>query len=156
MKFLRSADNLSYSLASSQARIFEKSIAFRIPSKSFIKSFMVSDEASLLDNLNLNVSGLSESEIFDNISNRISTKKGELYPPSIMRYIGYFYRMAAYLTGYSSKQLYKHIKPDLLFRNYQTLHSLSVEEAIKEIFEITNMKEEDKYLVFKQIYHIDL
>ena len=51
-----------------------------------------------------------------------------------------FYRMAEYLIGYSSKQLYEYIKPDLLNRNYQTLHSLSIEEAIKEVFEITHFK----------------
>lgn len=48
--------------------------------------------------------------------------------------------MAEYLIGYSSKQLYEYIKPDLLNRNYQTLHSLSIEEAIKEVFEITHFK----------------
>ena len=72
-----------------------------------------------------------------------------------MHYIGYFYRMAAYLTGYSSIQLYRNIKPDLLNKNYRTLHSLTIEEAIKEVFEITNTKIEDKYSLFKKIYKID-
>ena len=58
--------------------------------------------------------------------------------------------MAEYLSGYSSKQLYEHIKPDLLNRNYQTAHSLSIEEAIKEVFEITHFKIEDKYEYFKK------
>lgn len=156
MKFLRSVDHLSYSLASSQARIFEKSVSFGIPSKIFIKSFMTSNEALWLDNLNLNIAGLSEIEIFDAISNKVITKKGELYPFSVMHYIGYFYRMASYLTGLSSKELYKKIKPELLIRNYQTLHSLSIEEAIEEMFGIVNMKEEDKYSFFKKIYNVDL
>ena len=156
MKFLRSVDNLSYSLASSQARIFEKSVSFGIPSKIFIKSFMTSNEALWLDNLNLGAAGLSEIEIFDEIGKKVNTKKGELFPFSVMHYIGYFYRMASYLTGFSSKELYKKIKPELLFRNYQTLHSLSIEEAIEEMFEIVNMKEEDKYSSFKKIYNMDL
>lgn len=156
MKFLRSVDNLSYSLASSQARIFEKSVSFGIPSKIFIKSFMTSNEALWLDNLILNVAGLSEIEIFDGISKKVNTKKGELFPLSVMHYIGYFYRMASYLTGFSSKKLYKNIKPELLFRNYQTLHSLSIEEAIEEMFEVVNMKAEDKYSSFKKIYSVDL
>ena len=156
MKFLRNVDNLSYSLSSSQARIFEKSVSFGIPSKIFIKSFMTSNEALQLDNLNLDVAGLSEIEIFDEISKKVSTKKGELFTFPVMHYIGYFYRMAAYLTGFSSKELYKRIKPELLYRNYQTLHSLSIEETIEEMFEIVNMKEEDKYSSFKKIYNTDL
>lgn len=156
MKFLRSVDNLSYSLASSQARIFEKSVSFGIPSKIFIKSFMTSNEALWLDNLILNAAGLSEIEIFDGISKKVNTKKGELFSFSVMHYIGYFYRMASYLTGFSSKKLYKNIKPELLFRNYQTLHSLSIEEAIEEMFEVVNMKAEDKYSSFKKIYSVDL
>ena len=156
MKFLRSVDNLSYLLASSQARLFEKSVSLGIPSKIFVKSFMTSNEALWLDNLNLNAAGLSEIEIFDEVSKRINTKKGKLFSFSAMHYIGYFYRMAAYLTGFSSKELYKKIKPELLFRNYQTLHSLSIEEAIKEIFDIANVKLEDKYSSFKKIYALDL
>ena len=154
MKFLRNVDHLSHSLASTQARIFENSVSFGIPSKTFIRSYMLSNEAKLIDNLNLDVAGLSEIEIFDEISKKIRTKRGELYPFSVMHYIGYFYRVAAYLTGYSSAQLYKSIKPALLYKNYQTLHSLAIEEAIKEVFEIANIEEEDKYSLFKRIYKI--
>ena len=156
MKFLRSVNNISHSLASSQARIFEKSVSFGIPSKIFIRSYMLSNEASLIDDLNLDVAGLTETEIFDVINKKITNKKGTLYSFSVMHYIGYFYRMAAYLTGYSSKLLYQNIKPDLINRNYQTLHSLPIEEAIKEVLEITNIKVEDKYSYFKKIYKIDL
>ena len=156
MKFLRSVDSLSYSLASSQARIFEKSVSFGIPSKIFIRSYMLSQEAKLIDSLNLTGDGLSEDDIFDNISKKIKTNKGELYSFSVMHYIGYFYREAAYLTGLSSRQLYQSVKPDILKRNYNAIHSLSIEEAIKEIFEITNVEIEDKYSLFKKIYKIDL
>ncbi len=152
MKFLRKVDALSHSLASSQGRIFEKSISFGIPSKKFIKSYMLSNEASLIDELKLDVAGLSEIEIFDSIANRITNKNGTLYSFSVMHYTGYFYRIASYLTGHSSRFIYQHIKPDLINRNYQTLHSLPIEEAIKEVFEIINYKEEDKYELFKKIY----
>ena len=154
MKFLRSVDSLSHSLAISQARIFTKSIDSGIPSKVFIRSYMLSNEASQIDKLNLDVAGLTEIEIFDEIQKKISTKEGTIYPFSIMHYAGYFYRMAAYLSGYSSKLLYQYIKPDLLYRNYESLHSLPIEEAIKEVFEIVNIKDEDKYALFKSIYTI--
>lgn len=152
MKFSRSVDNLAYSLAVFQGRIFEKSVSSGIPSKIFIRSYMLSREANSIDNLNLNISGLSEIEIFNNVKDKIVNRRGELYSYSVMNYIGFFYRMAAYLSGYTSKILYQNIKPDLLKRNYQTLHSLPIEEAIKEVFEIVNIKIEDKYSYFKKIY----
>lgn len=155
MKFLRSVDKISYSLAKSQARIFEKSVSCGIPSKIFIRSFMLSDEASFFDKLNIDIVGLSEGEIFDNISSKISNKKGVVYSYSIMHFIGYFYRIASYLTNLTSKYLYKHIKPEILARNYNTLHSLPIEEAIKEIFELLNIQLEDKYSLFAKIYKMD-
>lgn len=155
MKFLRNVDDLSHSLASTQAHIFENSVSLGIPSKLFIRSYMLSKEAKLIDELNLDVAGLSEIEIFDSVSKKIKATSGELYSFPVMHYIGYFYRMAAYLTGYSSIQLYRNIKPDLLCKNYRTLHSLAIEEAIKEVFEITNTEIEDKYSLFKKIYKID-
>lgn len=155
MKYLRAVDKLSHSLAASQARIFEKSSSFGIPSKIFIKSYMLSEDAFLIDNLQLDVAGLSEIEIFERIKTKISQKNGLLYPFSTMYYIGYFYRMAAYLTGCNSKFLYQNIKPDLIYRNYQVLHSLPIEEAIKDVFELAKIKIEDKYEIFKKIYKID-
>ena len=152
MKFLRRVDGLSHSLSISQARMFEKSVSLGLPSKRFIRSFMLSEEASLMDDLKLNIAGLTENEIFDAVSNKITSKRGMLYTFSVMHFIGYFYRMASYLTGHSSKFLYQNIKPELLSRSYQTLHSLPIEEAIKEVFEITNIKVEDKFEYFKKIY----
>ena len=96
MKFLRNVDRLSHSLASSQARIFESSVSLGIPSKIFIRSYMVSEQAKLIDDLKLDTAGLSEIEVMDQISQRITIKNGELYPFAIMHFIGYFYRMAAY------------------------------------------------------------
>ena len=87
-EFLRNVDSLSYSLASSQARIFENSVSFGIPSKIFIKCYMLSNQAKLLDDLSLDVAGLSEVEIFDAVKENIKTTRGELYPFEIMHYIG--------------------------------------------------------------------
>lgn len=155
MKFLRNVDDLAHSLAASQARIFEKSVSFGVPSKLFIRSYLLSSQAKSIDDLNLEIAGLSEIEIYDAISKKIKTKRGELYPFPVIHFIGYFYRMAAYLSGLSSAQLYKQIKPELLLKNYRTLHSLPIEEAINEAFEITNTGADDKYSLFKDIYRID-
>lgn len=156
MKYLRNVDHLSYSLASSQARIFERSVALGIPSKTFVRSFLLSNEAKRIDDLNLDIAGLTEGEILDTISKRIKTRRGEIYPFAVMHFMGYFYRMASYLTGHHSKDLYRQIKPEFLFKNYQTLHALSIEEAIKETFEMMHIEEKDKYALFKKIYMLEL
>lgn len=156
MKFLRNVDTLSYSLASSQARIFENSVSFGIPSKIFIKCYMLSNQAKLLDDLSLDVAGLSEVEIFDAVKENIKTTRGELYPFEIMHYIGFFYRMCSYLTGENSNWVYIKIKPDFLYKNYKMIHSLPIQEAIKEVFEIKNIELEDKYSLFKKLYKIEL
>ena len=156
MKFLRNVDRLYHSLASSQARIFESSVSLGIPSKIFIRSYMVSEQAKLIDDLKLDAAGLSEIEIIDEISSKITIKKGQLYPFAVMHFIGYFYRTAAYLTGSSSRFLYQNIKPDLLYKNYETLHSLSMEETVEEVFALVNIQIEDKYFLFKKIYKMDL
>ena len=156
MKFSRDVDHLSHALASSQARIFERSVALGIPSKTFVRSFLLSKEEKQIDDLNLDVAGLSEGEVLDAISKRIKNRRGEMYPFSVMHFMGYFYRMASYLTGYRSKELYRRIKPELIFKNYQTLHALPIEAAIKEIFEIVQFEEKDKYALFKKIYMLEL
>ena len=156
MNFSRSVDALSHSLASSQARIFERSVALGIPSKQFARCYLLSMEARQLDELNLDVAGLSEEEIFDSICVRIKTDRGGVYSFSVMHFMGYFYRMAAYLTGYSSKKLYQIIKPDFLNKNYPSLHALPIEEAVKEVFEVVGVEEEDKYALFKKIYRVDI
>lgn len=155
MKFLRSVDSLSHSLAESQARIFENSVASGLPSKKFIRSYMLSQEVKYIDDLNLDISGISEIELFNTISGKINKKEGELFSYPVMYFIGYFYRIASYLTGYSSATLYNYIKPCLLKNNYRTLHSLPIEDAIIEVFEINNINIEDKYSEFKKLYKMD-
>ena len=156
MEFIRSVDHLAYYLASMQARNFEQSVRLGIPSKTFVRCFLLSNEARQIDELNLDIAGLSEGEILDAISMRIQTRKGEIYSPNEMHFIGYFYRMAAYLTGCHSRELYRSIKPEILYKNYLTLHALTIEDAIKEIFEITHFEVKDKYELFKQIYRLEL
>ena len=155
MKFLRSVDNLGHSLALLQARIFESSVSNGLPSQFFIKSFMLSYEAECIDNLMLNISGLTEIEIFDSIKNNIKSKRGELFPYPVIHWIGYFYRMMAYLTGWSSKFIYKKITPSFLLKNYKTLHSLSIESQIEEIINLKKLKPIDNFEKFKKIYPID-
>lgn len=152
MNFSKNLDNLGSKLAHSQAMIFEKSVEDGIPSKYFIKCFLLSPEAYFMDELNLDRPGITEAEIYQSVKSRIHTKKGQLLPFLVMHFIGYFYRAAAYLTNYTSKQLYQMIPVDLLIRNYVVLHSFAIEEAIREVFEMLDIKEQTPYEKFKEIY----
>ena len=152
MSFLRKFDRVISNLAHSQAMIFERSIEEGIPSRIFIKSFMLSTEARRLDELSLEMAGLSEIEIFDSIKKRTRTKNGVFLSYPIMHFIGYFYRSAVYLSGYSSKQIYEKIPVDFLIRNYDVLHSFAIEEAVRESFEILKIEKYDLYKRFKEIY----
>ena len=152
MNYLRKMDEIGHSLATSQARIFERSIEDDLPSFFFIKSFMLSYEARQLDELNLDYAGITEVEIYEVIKNRIKSKRGQLFSYPVMHFLGYFYRSAAYLHGVSSSLLYEKIPPKFLVDSYQTLHSLPIEEAIKEAFEVNNLKVKTKLERFFEIF----
>ena len=153
MKSLRKMDKLCHSLSVSQANIFERSVEKGIPSFYFIKSFMVSSFARDLDELNLETAGLTASEIFNEIKENIKTNKGVRISYPIMRFIGYFYRSASYLYKLSSNFLYGKIPPKVLIRSYDSLQSLPIEEAIKDVFDIVNINIESKEDLFIRLYN---
>ncbi len=152
MNYLREFDKLCHTLSLSQARIFERSVEDGIPSYTFIKSFMLSSSAKSLDELNLESTGLSEIEIYEDIKDRIKTRRGKLLPYPIIRFIGYFYRSAAYMSGLSSKYIFNTISVKYLENNYLTLHSLSIVGAVNEVFDALKIEQEDKTKKFIELY----
>ena len=152
MNFLRKKDDLCYSLASMQARIFEKSVDDNIPSYFFIQQYMLSNYTSLLDNLSYFESGLSELELYLNIKNTVKRNRGKVYPKEIMHWIGFFYRYASYLSGIDSKTLFKKINPNKLCEAYPLYHSLDIQKAVETILDdidLENMTPMDR---FKNLY----
>ena len=145
-------DELCHSLAIMQGRLFERSVEFSVPSYFFIKSFMLSEEARAIDELNLEKAGITEVEIFNSVKQKIDTKRGNFLPYPIMRFIGYFYRVASYLYDISSKYLYEHIPVKSLISSYDALHSLSIEEAIKDVFSIFKIDVKTKEEQFNDEY----
>lgn len=152
MNYLKRMDEIGHSLSLSQARIFERSVEDGLPSLFFIKSFLLSYEARQLDELNLDYAGITEVEIYEVIKNKIKSRRGRLLPFPVMHFIGYFYRSAAYLHGVSSSLLYEKIPPKFLVDNYETLHSLAIEDAIKEAFEVNKVKIKSKLERFFEIF----
>lgn len=90
MKFLRKKNDESYRLASTQAKIFEKSAEENIPSYFFIQSFMNSNDAKTLDDLSYLNSNSSITEVYWNTKNNVKRKEGKVYPSDVMHWIGIF------------------------------------------------------------------
>ncbi len=59
---------------------------------------------------------------------------------SITIFHHYFYRMFSYLTNFSFKEIYYLISSSYLVDNYDVLHSLPINESIKETIENKNIK----------------
>lgn len=152
MKFLRKKDEDGSRLASMQARIFERSANDDIASYFFIQQFMNSEETILLDNLNYFLSGLSEWEIYIHTKSAVKRSDGQIYSSDAMHWIGFFYRYASYLTGMTSKELFKRIHPKFLYQAYPLYHSLDIVKAVQRVFETLNIEQETPSERFFKLY----
>ena len=152
MKYLRKKDDIALRLASMQANIFARSSKEGIPSYFFIQQFMLSSDAKLIDDLLFLESGSSELEIYLNIRNSTKRKKGKVYPEDISHWIGFFYRYASYLTGLSSKLLFKKVKPNSLFNLYPLYHSLDIEKAVMMVLETSHLDSQTPLDRFLNLY----
>ena len=153
MKFLRQKDDVCYRMASMQASVFERSAEKNIPSYYFIQDYMNSDDAKSLDDLSFLYGGSSELEIYLNIIAKVKKKEnGTVYPPEVMHWIGFFYRYATYLTGISSKKLFKTIPPADLNKVYPLYHSLEISKAVSTVFDDINYQPTDRKAIFKKLY----
>lgn len=154
MKFLRKKDDDCYRLASMQARIFEKSSNEGIASYFFIQKFMNSMDAKSLDDLSFLLSGSSEIELYFNCIKAVKRTKGQVYPSSVMHWIGFFYRYASYLTGISSMELFKKISPKYLNQVYPLYHGLDIVKAIEMVFESQHIEQETPNERFINLYRL--
>ena len=153
MVFLRKKDDVCYQLASTQANVFERSTIQNIASYFFIQEYMNSNDAKSLDDLSFLYGNSSELEIYINTFNKTKRKYGgTVYPPEVMHWIGFFYRYAAYLTGMSSKKLFKTIPPTDLNKVYPLYHSLEISKAVSTVFDDINYQPTDRKAIFKKIY----
>ena len=135
MKFLRKKDEIGYMIASTEARIFEKSAEEGISSYLFIQAFANSFDAYQFDTLGYLLSGSSETEVYLHVKAKIKKKNGTVYPKKVMHWMGFFYRYASYLTNVSSKELFKKISPKYLNTVYPLYHSVDIVKAVKMVFE---------------------
>ena len=106
---------------------------------------MLSDIAKRMDKIGFLYNVTDTVDAFMEIENQfgasdygiVKFEEEELY------WIGYIYRYWSYITGMSSKQLYRLVKPEELKKVYFPYHSLDPALAIERIKEAKQMTEED-------------
>ena len=144
---MKKMDSYGLKLCKFQGELFQKSIEETDCSSGiFIRHFMLLDLAKRMDGAGFlftatDVSdALQEIEIEFGPSDYGSVKYGK----NAIYWTGYIYRYWAYITGKSSKQIYKTIKPEELNKMYLPYHSMDPEQVIERIKEAKNISDEDQ------------
>lgn len=71
-------------------------------------------------------------EVIDEAGDRFN-KTGEIYTEKTIYWIGYIYRYWHYMTGESSKEIYKQAPVKVMKQNYAKVYMMTPEEAIEQI-----------------------
>lgn len=119
-----------------QGRLFRLSARRGISSAEFIKVFMKSAIAKALDSTYNRMQWAGEEylleEVIDEAGDRFN-KSGEIYTEETIYWIGYIYRYWHYMTGESSKEIYKQAPVKVMKQNYAKVYMMTPEEAIEQI-----------------------
>ena len=135
---MKEMDSLGLKMCKYQADLFEKSAdSLGCSSGVFIRRFMNSDLAKRMDNVGFMFDVLDTTDAFVEIESQYgaSSYGSEKYSHEELYWIGYMYRYWAYVTGLSSRQIYKETKPGYLKKAYFPYHSLDPMQAIDRIME---------------------
>ncbi len=132
--------SMELQLCDIQGRLFKLSAQRGISSAEFIKVFMKSATAKALDSSYNRMQWAGEEylleEVIDEAGDRFE-KPGEVYLDELIYWIGYIYRYWHYVTGESSREIYKQAPVKVMKRNYARLYMMTPEEVI-EILEVSN------------------
>lgn len=144
---MKKMDSLGLKICSYQAVLFEESLLHaECSSKIFIRRFMNSNLANRMDNIGFLFDSTDVLDAIAEVEDQYgkSTYGIEKFTIEEMHWIGYIYRYWAYITGQSSKQVYKMVKPEKLKKLYFPYHSLDPMQAIERITEEINPDDTDK------------
>lgn len=135
---MKKMDSLGLKMCSYQAMLFEKSIdGTDCSSKIFIRRFMNSKLAKRMDSEGFMFESLDIADAIKEIEAQYgeSFYGMEKFNVEELHWIGYIYRYWAYISGKSSKQIYKIMKPEQLKKLYLPYHSLDPLQAIDRIID---------------------
>ena len=126
--------SIELQLCDIQGRLFKLSVQRGVSSAEFIKVFMKSATAKALDSTYNRMQWAGEEylleEVIDEAGDRFE-KSGEVYTEELIYWIGYIYRYWHYVTGESSKEIYKHASVMVMKENYERLYMMTPEEVIE-------------------------
>ena len=130
--------SIELQLCDIQGRLFKLSACRGINSAEFIKVFMKSATAKALDSTYNRMQWAGEEylleEVIDEAGDRFE-KLGEVYSEELIYWIGYIYRYWHYVTGESSKEIYKYAPVMIMKQNYEKLYMMTPEEVIAQLRE---------------------
>ena len=151
-------------LCNLQAKTFESSIDLTsVSSEIFIRRFMNSKVAKMLDNESVLQTNLYEKDFLLMIEEEYGPSKyGSVkYTHNEMFWIGYLYRYFCYTYELTSIQVYKMVKPKELRGLFLGYHSMDPAQAIERILEAKGMLSDEEsefkrqYEIFKRIRKVD-
>jgi len=138
MLIMKKIDKEGLLLCELQANAFEKSVdKVETSSEIFIRRFMYSDVAKMLDNNFILQTNMQAQDLIDSIEEEYGASKyGSIkYTHNEIHWIGYVYRYLSYTYDLSSVQVYKIIKPKELRGLYLPYHTMDPAQAIERILE---------------------
>ena len=125
--------SIELQLCDIQGRLFKLSAKKGISSAEFIKVFMKSATAKALDSTYNRMQWVGEEylleEVIDEAGDRFE-KTGEICTEELIYWIGYIYRYWHYVTGESSKEIYKQAPVKVMKQNYEKFYMMTPEEVI--------------------------
>lgn len=144
---MREMDHYGLQMCKFQGELFEESLRkTECGSKVFLRRFMLSDLAERMDKYGFLFEATDVGDALLEIETQYGpTAYGQIkFGEEALYWTGYLYRYWAYISGMSSKQLYRIIKPEELNKLYYPYHSLDPEQAIARIMEAKGLTEEDQ------------
>ena len=126
--------SIELQLCDIQGRLFKLSVRRGISSAEFVKVFMKSATAKALDSTYNRMQWAGEEylleEVIDEARDRFN-KPGKIYMEETIYWIGYIYRYWHYVTGESSKEIYKQAPVKVMRESYAKLYVMTPEEVIE-------------------------
>ena len=150
-------------LCNLQAKTFELAVdSTTVSSEIFIRRFMNSKIAKILDNESILHTNIHEKDILLILEEEYGQSKyGSVkYTHNEMFWIGYLYRYFSYTYELSSIQVYKIVKPKELRELFFAYHTLDTSQAIERIIEAKGLLLDEKseiqrqYQIYKKIRNI--
>ncbi len=135
---MKEMDAYGLRLCKYQAELFRESAArLQCSSGIFIRRFMYSDLAARIDTEGFYYTSTDIGGAFEELDLQYGASDygKEKFGAEELYWIGYLYRYWSYISGKSSKQIYRQVKPDELRALYFPYHSLDPEQAIERIRE---------------------